>query len=191
MADASTNTTWLGQGRRRRAVWVYAAAFAATVPAANWLIGNVGTACVPEGPCLIPVAPGLMAPSGVLVIGLALVLRDMVHEAAGVRASILAVGAGAALSLIFATPALAIASAAAFILAETADLAVYAPLRRRTRPGAVAASGVVGAVVDSALFTWLAFGSLEFSLGNALGKVYASLVVASVLVMARMLRGRQ
>ena len=39
--------------------------FALTIPAANWLIGNIGTTCVPlHGPCLVPVAPGLMAPSG-------------------------------------------------------------------------------------------------------------------------------
>ena len=55
--------------------YFYLAAFALCIPAANWLIGNVGTFCVPKGPCLIPVAPGLTAPSGVLMIGLALVLR--------------------------------------------------------------------------------------------------------------------
>ena len=33
--------------------------FLACVPLANWMIGNVGTVCVPNGPCLIPVAPGL------------------------------------------------------------------------------------------------------------------------------------
>ena len=43
-------------------------AFGLTIPAANWMIGNVGTVCVPKGPCLIPVAPGLMAPSGVAMI---------------------------------------------------------------------------------------------------------------------------
>ncbi len=31
--------------------------FVLSIPAANWLIGNVGTVCVPQGPCLIPVAP--------------------------------------------------------------------------------------------------------------------------------------
>ncbi len=30
--------------------------FVATIPAANWLIGNLGTTCVPNGPCLIPSA---------------------------------------------------------------------------------------------------------------------------------------
>ena len=58
-------------------------AFIATIPAANWMVGNVGTVCIPNGPCLIPVAPGLMAPSGVLMIGLALVLAGMVEGEAG------------------------------------------------------------------------------------------------------------
>ena len=46
--------------------------FLASVPFANWLIQHVGTVCVPAGPCLVPVAPGLMAPSGVLAAGAAL-----------------------------------------------------------------------------------------------------------------------
>ena len=54
---------------------VFLIAFGLTIPAANWLIGNAGTVCPPpHGPCLIPVAPKLMAPSGVLMIGIALVL---------------------------------------------------------------------------------------------------------------------
>lgn len=159
------------------------AAFAATIPAANWLIGNVGTTCIPNGPCLIPVGFGLMAPSGVLMIGLALVLRDAVHEALGIRWAALAVVIGGLLSLVFSPPALAIASATAFVVAEFADLAVYAPLRKRGRALAVAASGVVGAAMDSALFVWLAFGSLDFSAGTTLGKIYASAAVAIYLMM--------
>lgn len=152
------------------------AAFAATIPAANWLIGNVGVACIPDGPCLIPVGFGLMAPSGVLMIGLALVLRDAVHERFGAKGSIAAIGLGAAMSLF--SPSLAFASAVAFIVAELADLSVYAKLRERKLWLAVLASGIVGALIDSAIFNWFAFGSLEFSAGNALGKVYASVIVA-------------
>ena len=44
------------------------------------MIGNFGTFCVPDGPCLIPVAPGITAPSGVLMVGAALVLRDLVQD---------------------------------------------------------------------------------------------------------------
>jgi queuosine precursor transporter len=156
-------------------------AFAATIPAANWLIGNVGTACVPDGPCLIPVGFGLMAPSGVLMIGLALVLRDWLHELAGWRWSLAAVLLGAALSLVVSPPQIAVASAVAFGLAEVADLAVYAPLRRRGRVLAVLASGAVGSVIDSALFVLIAFGSLELAAGTVLAKFYASAVVALAL----------
>lgn len=157
------------------------AAFASTIPAANWLIGNVGVTCVPQGPCLVPVGFGLMAPSGVLMIGLALVLRDWLHELAGWRWSAVAVVVGAALSLAFSPPAIAIASGAAFLMAELADLAVYARLRERGKALAVMASQIVGAALDSALFVWIAFGSLEFSAGTTLAKIYAGAAVAAYL----------
>src|SRR4051794_10606174 len=57
--------------------------FCLTIPAANWLIGHIGTECASGGPCLIPVAPGLLAPSGVLMVGAALVLRDLVQRRFG------------------------------------------------------------------------------------------------------------
>ena len=60
------------------------------------MIGHVGTVCVPDGPCLMPVAPGLMAPSGVLMIGAALVLRDLVQRRLGVEFGIGAIVVGAA-----------------------------------------------------------------------------------------------
>jgi queuosine precursor transporter len=162
-------------------VWkiaAYVAAFAATIPAANWLIGNVGVTCVPDGPCLVPVGFGLMAPSGVLMIGLALVLRDLVHEAAGLRGSLIAIAIGGALSWLLAPAPLAVASVAAFVLAELADTFVYAPLRQRNKPAAVLASGAVGAVVDSAVFLYLAFGSLTYIEGNVVGKLWMSGLVA-------------
>jgi queuosine precursor transporter len=161
------------------------AAFAATVPAANWLIGNVGTVCIPSGPCLIPVGFGLMAPSGVLMIGLALVLRDLVHEVAGKRAALVAIAIGCALSLAVAPPALALASAAAFGASELANHGVYSKLRARGLWLAVAASGVVGALLDSALFVYLAFGSFDFSIGTALAKIYASALVSAWLYTRR------
>ena len=41
---------------------------------------------------------------------------------------------------------------------------------------AVAASGAVGLVVDSIVFLWLAFGSLEFLLGQVIGKSWMVLL---------------
>lgn len=162
-----------------------AGAFLACIPAANWLIGNVGTTCIPNGPCLIPVAPGLMAPSGVLMIGAALALRDALHEAAGRAAVLACIAVGAALSLAFSPATLAAASAAAFLLSELADFAVYDRLRQRGMAAAVAASGLVGAAIDSLLFSWLAFGAVTWAPGLILAKLYASAVYAAWLAIPR------
>lgn len=156
-------------------------AYLATIPAANWLIGNAGTTCVPDGPCLIPVGFGLMAPSGVLMIGAALVLRDAVQQLLGMRWAITAIVCGVILSAAVAPPALVLASAAAFALSETADLFVYTPLRNRNLPIAVLASASVGAVVDSAVFLLIAFGSLEFIGGQVLGKAWMAIGAAGLL----------
>ena len=151
-----------------------AGGFLACIPAANWMIGNVGTVCVLNGPCLIPVAPGLMAPSGVLLIGAALALRDAVQEAMGRRWVLGLIVAGAALSLTFSPPALASASAVAFLLSELLDFAVYDRLRARALWAAVLQSGVAGAIADSLLFSALAFGTVKWAPGLMLAKLYAS-----------------
>jgi len=164
------------ENRRFNEGLLFLALFVLTIPAANWLIGNAGTTCVPNGPCLVPVAPGLMAPSGVTMIGIALVLRDLVQRRLGVGAVVGAILAGAALSALLAPPRLVIASAVAFLLSEFADLAVYTPLHRRRLIAAVVASSVVGLVVDSIVFLWLAFGSLEFLLGQVVGKAWMVLL---------------
>lgn len=145
-------------------------AFLACIPAANWLIGNVGVKCIPNGPCVIPVGFGYMAPSGVLMIGLALVLRDLVQRWLGIRWVIGAIIAGAVLSAAVAPPALVIASATAFLLSELADTAVYTPLAERRLMLAVALSSAVGLAIDGAVFLWLAFGSLALLPGQILGK---------------------
>jgi queuosine precursor transporter len=162
--------------RRRREGIVYLILFGLTIPAANWLIGHVGTTCVPNGPCLIPVAPKLMAPSGVLMIGIALVLRDLVQRRLGVGVAAIAILVGAAISALLAPPALVVASAAAFLLSELADLGVYTPLVRRGFILAVVASSLIGLVVDSIVFLWLAFGSLDFLAGQIVGKAWMVLL---------------
>jgi uncharacterized PurR-regulated membrane protein YhhQ (DUF165 family) len=166
----TTETRRLGEGS------LFLLLFALTIPAANWLIGNAGTVCVPQGPCLVPVAPGLMAPSGVMMAGVALVLRDLVQRRLGVGVASLAILAGAGLSAFLAPPALVVASATAFLISEFADLAVYTPLARRGLVIAVVASGIVGLVVDSIVFLWLAFGSLDFLMGQIVGKAWMVLL---------------
>src|SRR5512139_1559115 len=109
------------QDRRGIEGYVFLAAYIACIPLANWMIGHVGTVCVPQGPCLVPVAPGLMAPSGVLLVGLALVLRDLVQRRLGIAYALAAIAVGAALSGVLAPLPLVIASTSAFLLSELAD----------------------------------------------------------------------
>jgi uncharacterized PurR-regulated membrane protein YhhQ (DUF165 family) len=149
------------------------------------MIGHVGTVCAPNGPCLIPVAPKLMAPSGVLMIGAALVLRDLVQRRLGTAVSALAIVAGTGVSAVLAPPSLVIASAAAFLLSELADLAIYTPLARRRLVAAVAASSGAGLVVDSLVFLWLAFGSLDFLAGQVVGKAWMVLLSLPLVMWLR------
>lgn len=171
--------------RRRFEGSIFLVLFCLTIPAANWMIGHVGTVCVPNGLCLVPVAPGIMAPSGVLMVGAALVLRDLVQRRLGVEFGIGAIIVGAAISAGLAPPSLVLASAVAFLLSEFADFAVYTPLARRRLVAAVFASSIVGLVVDSLVFLWLAFGSLEFLLGQIVGKLWMVLLAVPLVALLR------
>ncbi len=172
--------------RQRRIEGLVALAlFTLTIPAANWLIGNAGTVCVPNGPCLVPVWPGIKAPSGVLMIGLALVLRDIVQRRLGVKAGLGAIVVGAAISGFLAPPAIVVASVAAFLLSELADFAVYTPLQKRRFVTAVIASSLLGLVVDSIVFLQLAFGSLDFLSGQIIGKAWMVLLALPLMHLLR------
>ncbi|WP_420101600.1 VUT family protein [Bosea sp. (in: a-proteobacteria)] len=159
--------------------------FGLTIPAANWMIGNVGTVCVPNGPCLVPVWPGIAAPSGVLMIGLALVLRDIVQRRLGPAFGVAAILIGTAISAMIAPAAIVTASVSAFLLSELADFAVYTPLQRKRFVTAVFASGVVGLVVDSVVFLYLAFGSLDFLAGQIIGKIWMILLALPLMHLLR------
>jgi len=104
------------------------------------------------------------------------VLRDLVQRRLGVRWTVGAILAGAALSAVLAPPGLVLASGAAFLLSELADCAVYTPLQRRRLVLAVFASSLVGLAIDSAVFLYLAFGSLDFLAGQVAGKSWMVLL---------------
>lgn len=159
-----------------------AAAFAATVVAANWAISAFG---------VVPVGFGLYAPAGVYFAGLAFTLRDALQEAGGRRWVLGAILAGAALSFALAGPQLAVASGLAFLASELADYAAYTPLRRRSLPLALAVSNTVGAVVDSALFLWLAGFSMAFLPGQVLAKSYMTVAALMALWIVRRRKGNR
>jgi uncharacterized PurR-regulated membrane protein YhhQ (DUF165 family) len=163
--------------RRTATAAMTLAAYIATIPASNLLVERVGE---------VSVGLGYMAPAGVYTVGLALVLRDLAREAAGRAAVLAAIAVGAVLSWLLATPALAVASAAAFAVAELMDFTVYEPLRRRGLITAMLASNAVGLLADSLIFLSLAFGSFAFLPGQILGKAWMTLAaVAVIAVIAR------
>jgi uncharacterized PurR-regulated membrane protein YhhQ (DUF165 family) len=171
---------------------LYLIGFIASIWLANWLITHWGTVKFPDSPYLIPVWPGwltpsgdaILAPSGVLAIGLSFTLRDLVQRRLGVKAAMLAVVIGAVLSAAL-DPALALASGVAFLLAESLDLFVYTPLQRRNLVGAVVASNIVGMVVDSIVFLTVAFGSLALLDGQLIGKAWMTLVAVPIIYCIR------
>jgi uncharacterized PurR-regulated membrane protein YhhQ (DUF165 family) len=146
---------------------VFLVLYITTIFAANWAIATFG---------VVPVGFGLMAPAGVYFAGLAFTFRDLTQERLGRLPVVGAILVGAGLS-----PQFALASGIAFLFSELADFAVYTPLRDRGFLRAVFASNVVGAVLDSALFLILAFGSLEFFWGQVAGKMWITLAFLPLL----------
>lgn len=155
------------------------AGFLATVVVANWLTDRYG---------MVPVWFGLSATAGTYAAGLSFGFRDALHEVAGRLAVVAAIIAGAVLSYAV-SPALALASGVAFLLSETADLAVYEPLRRRRWVAAVIASNLVGALVDTVVFLWIAGFPVRSALaGQMAGK---ALMILPALLLVGWVRGRR
>lgn len=154
------------------------AAYLATIVLANHLTATHG---------LVTVGFGLAATAGTYLAGLAFVARDAVQDTAGRRWALAMLAAGAALSWFLATPQLAVASAVAFGLSELADMAVYTPLRRRGYIRAAVASNIVGAVVDTYVFLWLAgFPVTTLVVGGQLvGKAWVTVAVVGLVVIGR------
>lgn len=149
--------------------------FIATVLAANLAVAEFG---------VIPIGFGLSAPAGVYSAGLAFTLRDFVRERHGRNGVIIAIAGGVFLSaLLEDVQRIALASAVAFALSESADALVYEPLRKRGWARAVVVSNLVGLTLDSVLFLSIAFGSLDFLAGQIVAKSYmTALAVAGLWV---------
>lgn len=159
-----------------------AAGFIATILAANYVTTQYG---------MVPVGFGLVATAGTYFAGAAFVLRDLVQDKAGPKAVIAVIVAGAILSYAISSPFIATASAAAFLLSETADFAVYTPLRKHKHGyfKAAVASNTVGAVVDTILFLTIArFPLSQAFLGQIVGKLAITLAVVAAVALVRFTR---
>ena len=158
-------------------IWI--AIYIGIIFVSNWVVDHFG---------IVPVGFGLEAPVAVYLVGLSFTVRDLAHDALGRGWILAAVVAGAALSYAV-SPSFAVASGVAFLLGEGADMAVYTPLREKHRVLGVLASNTVGLVIDSVVFLYLAFGSLDFLSGQIAGKAWVTL--ASVAVIAALRAGRR
>jgi uncharacterized PurR-regulated membrane protein YhhQ (DUF165 family) len=156
------------------------AAFLACILAANYVTTAHG---------MVPVGFGLVATAGTYFAGLTFILRDSLQDVAGKRWTLAAIAAGAALSFLVADPFIALASAAAFGLAELADLAVYTPLRKRGYIRAAIASNIVGAIVDTIAFLWIAGFPIMAALpGQMVGKLLITAMVVLAVAIVRAAR---
>lgn len=174
-------------------VVIIAALFIAAAASSNWAIANLGKDNGPGAPHTIPIGWGLEAPSGVVLIGAMITLRDALHERIRLRGTLVVIVVAALVSATFAPASIAFASGLTLLVAETTDALVYQRLRRRGWLTAATASNAVSAVVDSALFLLLAFGFESARHGTwalTLGKVEASIATLAVLAFAtRLFRG--
>lgn len=159
--------------------YLAAAAYVATIVAANWLTGRFG---------LVHVA-GLAVTAGTFAAGLSFVARDALQDAAGRWWVLGAILAGAGLSAGLSPVQLAIASGVTFVVSESADMAVYTPLKSRSRLAGWLASNIVGSLVDSALFLWLAGFPMSGFWGQSAVKVAVG--VGTPLLVAGMLGARR
>jgi len=152
------------------------AAFLATILTANYVTTEYG---------MVPVGFGLMATAGTYLAGLSFVLRDAVQDTWGKRAAVAVIVAGAALSFAVSAPFIALASAAAFLLAELSDLAVYTPLRKRGYVRAAVASNVVGSIVDTFVFLSVAGFPMIAWQGQVVGKLTVTTLAVAVVLAYR------
>jgi queuosine precursor transporter len=105
---------------------------------------------------LVPIGFGLFCTAGTFAAGAALLTRNVTQDLTGrlVIVGLMLIGCG--LSWWLASPALAVASAVAFTLSETVDMAVYSPLRDRGWSRAVMAASLASAIVDTYVFLAIA-----------------------------------
>jgi len=160
----------------RRAIgFVLLMGYVAAIVAANWAIARFG---------IVPVGFGLMAPAGVFFAGLCFEFRDLVQDTLGRWWAVVAILIGAFLSA-FISKQFAVASGVAFLLGELADFTIYTPMRQRFWLVAMIVANTIGDIVDSAIFLYLAFGSLNFITGQVIGKAYCTLIPVALLWIIR------
>jgi hypothetical protein len=160
------------------------AGFLASIPFANWWLEHFGFW---NAPFLGPL------PSALWVVAISFVLRDLVQITLGRTFAWAAIAVGTILSWWLASPALAVASGAAFLISESTDAAIFTPLANRGRfLLGVTVSGYAAGFIDSAVFLRIAFGSWAgwWQLGIAKAIVVACATPVAWVVRRSITRGR-
>lgn len=133
-----------------RTPWAYA--YVALIPFVNWSFSVVPSIPMPDGGQFPPVA---------IITGLILVVRDFAQREIGHNIFwALAVAVG--LSFVTSYPPIALASAAAFLVSELVDWALYT-FSKRPLSERVLLSSALAAPLDTSLFWYLA----SFSVAGA------------------------
>lgn len=133
---------------------------------------NYGFAAVP--PLTLP--DGTLWPPMSLAVGFIFVLRDFAQREIGHKV-LIAMLLGAALSYVMATPHVALASAAAFLVSEAVDWLVYT-VTKRPLSQRILYSSLLGTPVDSAVFLFgIGFFSWTGVILMTLSKLVGALVV--------------
>lgn len=131
---------------------------------------------------------------GALVYPIAFLVTDLTNRRFGPAAARRAVAAGFAiavlLSIVLATPRVAVASGAAFLFGQLLDVSVFARLRRQAWWRAPLLASLLGSALDTALFFSLAFAgvaamSAPVTLpGGAIAPLWVSLAIFDFAVKA-------
>lgn len=124
--------------------------YVALIAGVNWLFDVTPLVQLPGGEVWSPAA---------LVVGFVFVVRDFAQRQVG-HYILLAMLAGIAISWLMASPQLALASAIAFAVGETADWALYS-LTKKPFSQRILLSSLLGAPLDSLIFLFL-IGILSF-----------------------------
>jgi uncharacterized PurR-regulated membrane protein YhhQ (DUF165 family) len=172
---------------RKLTICLFFGLFLAMIPAANYSLLHLGTSCLLNEPCVIPVwlYPVIYAPSGVMFAGLAFVLRDILQRMAGLSISLIAVVCGTILSYLYIDERLATAGSIAYFLSEITDTCVYSYLQKYNLIMAIFVSACTGLVIDSVVFLHLAFHSYQFLTGQIIGKLWMVILSIPIIQLSR------
>lgn len=133
---------------------------------------NYGFSVVP----LVKLPDGTMWPPMSLVVGFIFVVRDFAQREIGHKV-LLAMLVGAALSYVMASPYVAIASTAAFLVSELVDWLVFS-LTKRPLSQRILYSSLLATPLDSAVFL---YGIGAFSWAGVLAMTVSKLIGAAIV----------